>query len=252
MPIWGVLLDVLLVAVVFAVASLAAAWALLRGLSSQFVVLAGTLGAVLFVAGYFFVAQSGDVNFFTQEQNDFDAVWSAQTPALLKSGVAPETLELVKNFALKYFLLSFPAWLAVGCLIAGFLSYYLASSILRRITLKVSQPLAFRHWVLPEFFIFGFIAACYLKFFMPENSPWDLLGDNLLVFFVGFYTLGGLSVVSFYFHKWGLSLFWRTVIYFLMVQFCLQIIVVLASFGIMDVWMDLRKLKAIPTGEKNP
>jgi uncharacterized protein YybS (DUF2232 family) len=78
------------------------------------------------------------------------------------------------------------------------------------------------------------------------------LGDNLLVFFVGFYTLGGLSIVSFYFHKWGLSIFWRAVIYFLMVQFCLQVIVVLASFGIMDVWMDLRKLKTIPTGEKNP
>ncbi|HVM32773.1 MAG TPA: DUF2232 domain-containing protein [bacterium] len=245
------LINLALVAVVFIAAGLASAWALLKGLSSRWAVLAGALGAAAFVAVFFF-ATGPEVSGFSQLEKDFEAGWAAQTPLLLKSGLTPETVELVKGFALKYFLFSLPAWVVVGCLMAGLLSYYLASSILRRITLKVGQPLAFRLWVLPEFLIFGFIAGCCLKLFAPENSPGDIWGDNLLVFFTGFYALGGLSIVSFYFHKWRLSLFWRAVNYFLMFQFSLQTAALLSCLGILDVWFDLRKVKAIPTGENNP
>ncbi len=255
-PILGLLaLDVLLVAVIFAVASLASAWALLRGFHSQWVVLAGTFGAVLFVAACFFSTQSSVVDDMAQWRNLFDAWFAAESGPLLKSGLTPETLDLLKAITLKYFFFSLPAWIAVGCLIAGLVSYYLASALLLRITVRVQRPLAFRFWVLPEFFIFGFIAACLLKLKLltPENSLGDLVGDNLLVFFIGLYALAGLSIVSFYFHKWGLSVFWRIVCYFFMFQFFLpQTIALVACLGIQDIWFDLRKLKATPSKENNP
>ncbi|MGH7739061.1 MAG: DUF2232 domain-containing protein [bacterium] len=252
LPILEVFLDVVLVAVVFTAASLASAWALLRGMSSRWVVLIGALGALVFVGVYFFFVQSSGSGFFAEGQKDFEAVWALQSPALLKSGVPQETIDLVKLFALKYFLWAFPAWMAVGCLAAGLLSYYLASALLRRVTDRVGEPLAFRYWVLPEFLIFGFITACLLKLFTPLNSTADVVGDNLLVFFIGIYTLGGLSIVSFYFNKWRLSIFWRVVNYFLMFQFCLQTLAVVAGLGMLDVWLDLRKLKPILSGEKKP
>ena len=254
LPILGMLLDVLLVTVVFAVASLASAWALLRGFHSRWVVLTGTLGAVLFVAACFFSTQSGAVDTVTQWRNLFDVWFAAESAPLLKSGLTPETIDLLKTITLKYFFFSIPAWIGVGCLVVGLISYYLVSTLLLRITVRVQRPLAFRFWVLPEFFIFGFIAACLLKLKLltPENSLGDLVGDNLLVFFIGFYALGGLSIVSFYFHKWRLSLFWRIVSYFLMFQFFLQAAALMACLGILDVWFDSRKLKAIPSEENNP
>jgi uncharacterized protein YybS (DUF2232 family) len=255
LPILGVLaLDALLVAVVFTVAGLASTWALLRGFHSRWVVFAGTLGAVLFVAACFFSTQTGASDSVTQWQNLFETWFAAQSPALLKSGLTPETIDLLKTITLKYFFFSMPAWIAVGCLIAGLVSYYLASALLLRITVRVERPLAFRFWVLPEFSIFGLIIACLLKLklFTTENSFGDLVGDNLLVFFIGFYALGGLSIVSFYFHKWRLPVFWRIVSYFMMFQFFLQAAALVACLGILDVWFDSRKLKSIPSEEKNP
>jgi uncharacterized protein YybS (DUF2232 family) len=253
LPILGVLaLDALLVAVVFTVAGLASAWALLRGFHSRWVVFAGTLSAVLFVAACFFSTESGAADSVTQWQSLFETWFAGQSPALLKSGLAPETIDWLKTVTLKYFFFSMPAWIAVGCLIAGLASYYLASTLLLRITVRVGRPLPFRLWVLPEFSIFGFIAACLLKLLTPENSLGDLVGDNLLVFFIGFYALGGLSIVSFYFHKWQLPVFWRIVSYFMMFQFFLQTAALVACLGILDVWFDSRKLKVIPPEEKNP
>jgi uncharacterized protein YybS (DUF2232 family) len=251
LPILEILTDVLLVAVVFAVAGLASAWALLRGFHSRWVVLAGTLGAVLFIAACFFIPQSGSVD-LAQWHNLFEVWFAALSPELLKKGLAPELIDQLKTLTLKYFFFSLPAWIAVGCLVAGLVSYYLASAVLRRVTTRVEQPLAFRFWILPDFFIFGFIAACFLKLFAPENSLGDVLGDNLLVFFIGFYALGGLSIVSFYFHKWHLSIFWRIISYFLMFQFFLQSVALVACLGALDIWVDSRKMKAIPTGDKNP
>lgn len=246
-----ILVDLLQVAVIFAAASLSAAWALLRSFQPRVVVLFGTLGAVLFMAGSFYMVESGwGPDFFKQFQQEFDQSWNAQLPALLKTGLTPETLAIVKNLFLKYFWFSIPAWAVVGSVVTGLISYYLTSSILRRITTRVNPPLAFRLWVLPEPLIFGFLTGCVLKLFMPENSVWDIVGNNLLVFFVGLYTLEGLSILSFFFYQKKLSILWRIIIYSFLFQFSPYAIALTAGLSICDIWFDFRKLKTVPPGEK--
>ncbi|HET9870950.1 MAG TPA: DUF2232 domain-containing protein [bacterium] len=252
LPILGLLLDLALVTVILLVAGVTAVWALLKGMSSRGVVLVSALAAFAFLGAYFAVILPGFHEFFTEALKAYEAVWTAQTPSLLKSGASQENIDLFKAFALKYFLYAFPAWVAVGSLTAGLVSYYLASALLRRVTARVQRPMPFRLWVLPDVMVFGFIAGCFLKLFGPENSAWDVVGDNLVVFFAVFYTLGGLSIVSFFLNKWGLTVFWRVVVYILMLQLSLEVMVPVASLGLMDLWFDFRKLRAAPAPGGKP
>jgi hypothetical protein len=252
-----ILVDLLLrVAMIFAAASLSASWALLRSFRPRMVVLFATLGAGLFMAGSFCVFGPGwGPDFFHQFAGKFDFIWNTQflpelQTTLAPENLTPETLAIMKTFFLKYFWFSIPALIAVGSVVTGLISYYLTSALLGRITTRVDPPLAFRFWVLPEPLIFGFLTGCVLKLFMPENSAWDIAGDNLLVFFIGLYTLEGLSIVSFYFHRWQFSRLWRIIIYSLLFQFCPFLIYIAASLSISDIWFDFRKLKTVPSGEK--
>jgi uncharacterized protein YybS (DUF2232 family) len=76
-----------------------------------------------------------------------------------------------------------------------------------------------------------------------ENSPMDILGNNFLVFFVGLYTLSGLSIVSFFFHKWRLPAAIRILSYLVLLNLIFETI---CCFGVLDVWFDFRKLKSSP------
>jgi uncharacterized protein YybS (DUF2232 family) len=155
-------------------------------------------------------------------------------------GFQAENIEMMKVITQKYIFWSFPAWAAVSCLVAGLLAYYLASSILSRVTPRVSKPMAFREWAVPEFMVFGLIVGGILKLIFKENSPMDIVGNNLLVFFAALYTLGGLSIVSFFFHKWRLPIFVRILGYVFIFQLVFETV---CAIGVLDIWFDFRKMK---------
>ena len=252
-----ILFNLLEVAVIFFVASLSASWALLRRFQPRMVVLFGTLGAALFMAGSFYAVESGwGPHFFDQFRAEFDPLWDNDFLPGLKTSLSPENLTpevvaAVKTFFLKYFWFSIPALITVLSVVTGLVSYYLSSAVLRRITTRVNPPLSFRFWALPEPLVFGFLAGCLLKLFTPENGVWDIVGDNLLVFFIGLYTLEGLSIISFFFHRWRFSPFWRLAVLYLMFQFFTPFLIALATgLSIGDVWSDFRKLKTAMPGEK--
>ena len=224
--------------------SLAAAWALLRGFKPRAVVLTGTLTLTLFLAALFLLVQSNlKQDTLPLFQNYFNETWNHQAQWLKDSGFGQDKIDLFKEIYQKYIFYSFPAWLVVNCLFMGLLAYYLSSSILSRVTSRVSKPIPFREWVVPEPLVFGLIVGGLLKIVFKENAPMDILGNNFLVFFVGLYTLSGLSIVSFFFHKWRLPLAIRILSYLVILNLILETI---CCFGVLDVWFDFRKLKSAP------
>lgn len=234
-------IKLVLLLVLVGLTCLAASWALLRGLKPRVVVLAGAVTLALFFIGLFFLMQSSlDQGLVPTFQKYFDKAWNHQTQWLSGQGASADRIGMFKEVYEKYVVQSFPAWVALNCLVMGLLAYYLSSAILLRVTPKVSKAVAFREWIVPEPLVFGLIAGAILKLVFRENSLMDIVGNNLLVFFVGLYTLGGLSIISFFFHKWRLPSALRILSYLVLLNLIFETI---CCFGVLDVWFDFRKIK---------
>jgi uncharacterized protein YybS (DUF2232 family) len=238
----------------FGMAGLAAAWALLRGWKPRWVVLMGAFTMGLFVMCLFLLDQAGqkqDVlssirQYF--DQKNFEENWKLYSEMMMKLGIfSNEKLDLFKDSYQKYFYWSVPAWLAVRCLIGGLVAYYLVSFVLSRITTRVPRPISFKEWVVPEPLIFGLIAAVALKLLAKDNIWVEILGDNLLFFFIGLYILGGFSIVSFFLNKWR---FPRVLRYFSYFGLFFLVSESICALGVLDVWLDFRKIKTPPTEEQ--
>jgi uncharacterized protein YybS (DUF2232 family) len=231
--------------------TLAASWSLLRGFKPRIVVLMGSVTLAVFLGALFLFMQSSlKQETFPAFQQYFDEAWKNQSQWLTSSGVAAEKIAMFKEIYEKYIFQAFPSWIAVNCLVMGLMAYYLASAILSRVTTRVSKAIAFREWVIPEPLVFGLIIGGVIKLFFRENAWMDILANNFLVFFVGLYTLGGLSIISFFFNKWRLPAAMRLFSYIVLLNLVFETV---CCFGVLDVWFDFRKLKgSAPTPEPTP
>lgn len=99
----------------------------------------------------------------------------------------------------------------------------------------------FRLWVLPERLIWVFITAAVL--FILPFEPGRTIGVNVLMVSALLYCFQGLAILLFYFSKWSVPLFLKTLIYVLLF-FQSFGVVILAILGVADVWTDLRKIKS--------
>jgi uncharacterized protein YybS (DUF2232 family) len=229
---------------ILAVASLASTWGLLKGLKPGQTVLAGALGAALFWAVIFlFIQGGGKTSVPLLVQKAMEQV--EQGPVPKPFNASPESTLLYQGFVKNYMILAFPGWIASMCLVLGLLSYYLSSIMLSRVTNRVTGPLAFRQWVIPEPLVFGLLAGGILKLAGQwlNLGPWaDIVSNNMLVFFLGLYVLGGMSIVSFFLNKWRLPSILRILSYVVL----LQMFETVCALGVLDVWFDFRKLKNPP------
>lgn len=236
-------------ALMLGVASLASAWALLKGLKPRNVVLAaaGTM-AVIIMAILSFEQMSLPEGLLPAIHKMFDDYLAINLPLMVKEGLTEEEIGLVKVFYEKFIFQALPAWIAVNCLIAGLLAYYISSAVLSRVTLKIPKSLAFRFWIVPEPLIFGLILAGFLKIGFKEAVWMDILGNNLLVFFGMVYILGGISIMAFFFNRLRLTPFMRGSLFFtvLWAAVYLRLVVPIFLIGVTDVWFDFRKIKTPP------
>jgi uncharacterized protein YybS (DUF2232 family) len=242
------LLNLFLLVVAIGLTCLASSWTLLRGFRPRTAVLTGAavmalLASVILMLGLL-GQNAGPVATLHQQ---FEESWKMIVQRWFV-GVPKDKIGVFKTVYDKYVFMAFPAWLAISCLLAGFLAYYLSSTLLFRATARVPKPLAFREWVVPEPLVFGLIVGGLLKIFTPENSWADIAGDNLLIFFTGLYTLGGFSIVSFFLNKWRLPGFLRFVSYVVLLNLVIESI---CAIGVLDVWLDFRKIKKT-TPEEQP
>ncbi len=109
-----------------------------------------------------------------------------------------------------------------------------------------------KSWQLPDKLIWLLIIAALIT--MLPLGYTRLIGLNVLIVLSLVYFFQGFSIFVFFLHKWGVPLFFRFVLYGMMLFQSFGTVLLLVV-GIGDVWLDLRRLKQknIPThndGEK--
>jgi uncharacterized protein YybS (DUF2232 family) len=170
------------------IACLAVVWALLRGFKPRSVILIGTLTLWLVMAAIFLLTESAlGKDTLPLLHQYFTDTWAHQSQWLKESGFSQEKIDLFKDIFERYIFQAFPAWLAVNSLLLALVAYYLSSSLLARVTRKVTRPISFQSWVVPEPLVFGLIAGGLVKVVpLPANSPWAIhpvgLEHRLLLF----------------------------------------------------------------------
>lgn len=97
---------------------------------------------------------------------------------------------------------------------------------------------AYQHWRLSEKFVWFFIFAAILAL-IPGGTV-RTGGLNLLMIGAVIYGFQGLSIVLFFFNKWNIPLFMRTLLYLILI-FQTAGSIILSVIGLIDVWYDFRK-----------
>ncbi len=99
----------------------------------------------------------------------------------------------------------------------------------------------YRFWSLPEKLIWVFIIASILVVLPME--PGKTIGINVLMISTLLYCFQGIAIMLFYFSKWSVPLFLRTLVYVLLF-FQTFGVILLGILGVADVWLDLRRLNS--------
>jgi uncharacterized protein YybS (DUF2232 family) len=240
----GLLVELVTAFLILGMASLAVYWALLKGLKPAGAATLGGAVVVVYLIGSFTAGQMGPhPDTFASLQQSFDQVWQLKAKSMADQKMSPADIELVRKLCEKYVLWSIPAWMLVGALGAGFVAYYLVSSVVSRSNPRVLPPLPFWQWTVPEPLVFGLIAALLIKVLAPENHWSDIVADNLVVFFSVLYTFAGMTIVSYYFQRWRFPGMVRILGYVAILMLTYNSICLL---GVLDIWLDFRKLKRPP------
>jgi hypothetical protein len=138
-----------------------------------------------------------------------------------------------------FLLRSYPALLLLGILFGVILNYYLARHIdgIRSRNGERRDPF-FSSWCISDWWIWGLILALSL-YLCPVPYKW--LGLNLLLFFLGLYLLQGIAVCSSLLQRWHLPLIVRVFVYLLSITHPF-LLLLLAGLGLLDVWLNFRKV----------
>ncbi|MFH0925837.1 MAG: DUF2232 domain-containing protein [bacterium] len=125
------------------------------------------------------------------------------------------------------------------------LNYYVTAFFLRKYGYPYLNYVPQTSWVLPDYFIWGFIVAA-IMWLLKSISPVRLIGQNLLIFFFALYLSQGIAIFRFYYRKFKLSKplkFLLSVIIFIQPVLFVSLSFSMAGLGFFDTWFDLRKIR---------
>lgn len=97
----------------------------------------------------------------------------------------------------------------------------------------------YRFWILPERLVWILIVSAI--FVVIPMEPGRTIGTNVLLVSGLLYCFQGISIMLFYFAKWNVPLFLRTLVYVLLF-FQTFGVIFLGILGVADVWFNIRKL----------
>ncbi|MCL6087477.1 MAG: YybS family protein [Actinobacteria bacterium] len=139
-----------------------------------------------------------------------------------------------------------PGLLLIYIFFSSLINYYWCASIFKKSSLILRSMPLFKTWDLPWYYVAGIITGLILivipYFNVSYNFILNAVGINLLIVFGAFYSVLGFSVAWGIFDKFNVALIWRVLI-ILLISFFLILIVVIPIMGILDVWINFRKLE---------
>jgi uncharacterized protein YybS (DUF2232 family) len=134
-----------------------------------------------------------------------------------------------------------PGLLVAGLLSTVWMNQALGNWLLRRKAAALAPWPGFVAWQLPDNLVWGVILGGLLLLLPLEAA--QTIGLNLLIIWGVLYCIQGTAVLSGLFQRWALPQPVRVLLFvFVMIQsFGLML---LAILGLIDVWVDFRKIKA--------
>lgn len=161
--------------------------------------------------------------------------------------IAPSDMTLIKQMEpqlFSSFLAILPGVLLTGIILTAFIQASVVDEfLLRRSHLSMRKGIS--KWYFPDHFVFLFIGGLAMLAVPSDLSR--TIAINLLLIMGAIYTAQGAGVITSYTKSRGFGLwFWIVSSAFILIQ---PLILVMISFaGILDVWLDFRKIR--PQSEK--
>ena len=241
-------LDFLTLAVLLGAAASASLWAQARGWRGGVVVLCGAAAASLLLFFRLYALDLPDGRTLASVmQESLSAVVSHQVEAYQKAGLPADRIREYKDYVEGIYLRFFPGSVGALCLFIGLLSYYPLGWLFSRISPRIPVPQPYREFAVPEPLVFVLALAVGLWAYGMKLGAGEVFatwGGSLVVFLAVFYFLEGMGVVSFFFWRWRLRPLFRFFLYALIIlSFDMRMLAVL---GLLDLWLDFRRLRPQP------
>ncbi len=164
-------------------------------------------------------------------------------------GIGTEELSLIKRNSwrlLRVLDLVWPSLLMISVWCFVYLDYIISGKLLRRFGITIKYLPLLRQWRCPEWLVWGLVICSGIlvgdKIFKVSQVYWLYFGTLNILTAIGFvYFIQGLSITSYFFHKAKAGKL-PQVLFYLLVALNRDLWVILMVFGLLDVWLDWRKL----------
>lgn len=171
-----------------------------------------------------------------------------QSGALNRMGLTAEEFSGQWRTAMNMMEMILPALLLVSSIASAFVNYIMANAVLVKLKVDLPEMIPFRFWRLPWWNIWGFTIAFGLALlgsrFLPQYPIISNIGFNIIIFYAPIFVASGLTVASFYIHRFPKE---RRRLYkiILIASFFLMMngfIFVIGTIGLFDTVFDYRRL----------
>jgi len=138
----------------------------------------------------------------------------------------------------------FPAIMIVASVITSYINYLVASKFAKRFSIDIKQHEGLSHFSFPKTFMIAmavFLLLSFLFSMLKINVGAIQLNLFMIVFVAMFFQ--GFAVLKFYLEKSNMSKVFRTIILVMVLFMSAGLSQVLAVIGLIDLTIDLRKLR---------
>ncbi len=224
------------------VAGMLIAWTARRNYSTEIVVLLPSILILCAIALYFVLGgmHLSLTPWQFAEKHISEAV-DMNIKLYSKLPLSPEEIKAVsdsKPQVIELFTRIFPSLCVTAVLLTTWLNILIGSQLLQRSGIVLPGLSGLAEWKTPNIMVWIFLAGGGL-IFVPQTQI-SSFGINVFLISSFVYLLQGLAIVSFFFQRKNISMFFRWFFYFLIaIQQILMIAII--AVGFFDLWIDFRK-----------
>ncbi|MBS3975971.1 MAG: YybS family protein [Syntrophomonadaceae bacterium] len=175
---------------------------------------------------------------------------NAMIEAYRKAGVLENmtqgemTPEELADAMVKMMTVLLPGALVIGGVFSAFINFILSRAVVKRLGLYSPYLPPFRRWQLPWYMVWGFIAG--LGFWLLGDYlaiRWlAVAGQNILYVFLPILFVIGLSVATYFYHRWTWPVFFKVMALVIAVLYLPMAIMTLMMMGLLDTLFNYRKI----------
>jgi len=187
-----------------------------------------------------------DINLLIFDVEQIDKIVTQSLNFYQGIGLTGEQLDFLKESltqTLNIFRIVFPAMLILASVFDVFINYIVARVVLKRFGYNLPGFSSFSNWRASKSFFWSYLLGIISIFLgVKYNIPLlNKIGVNVQIFFTIVFFVCGLSLVNFLLERYKIKSFLKWIIY---IMICIQPILsqIITWTGILDIWIDFRKL----------